>query len=567
MSIKELNTRIALRYDSYLKWTNTDKPDQGGNLVLLPGEIGICELPAPNEATNVAPTVLFKVGGTKYPMLQADGTAHPKAGQLMAFKDLPWASAKAADVYSWAKAETVVFDDGIVKFKTGDTVLHYIDLSKAFASKEDLDTLTTRVTALESGSIGGGITDTQLEELNERLDDIEDQIDAVSYAAEAYTNAKVADLNTKHAEQAAAIAALDQAIEAEIYNREQAEIAIDEKLGEGFSEANTVKAAIEAASTLGQKGIDDAADVQLALTILTTTGQVAINTSAIDTLTGTVNAAIAALEDTDDSLDARVKGIEAFFEAADHDGKDGGLLDALDTLVEIQTYLTGEGTATDGVLSRIASAESSIRALQSTLASGGAFEQRVASAEASISANNASISTLQEITKDFEGEGAIKLAIATVQESAEKGISDAASAKSTANNALAIANSAESKINTLGTLLDSVKANAENAVASIASLDNRLTDTEGSISTLQSIVATGDNSNEKLREAITALQELTGTSGTLQEELANIKEAVEDNTESISGALSRIAAIEEDYLRSIDEFIFQCGTSMNTQNN
>ena len=85
---KELHTRIALRYDNYLNWTNTDKPNQGGNLVLLPGELGICELPAPNEASNVAPTVLFKVGGTRYPAVQTNGSTRPKAGQLMAFKDL-----------------------------------------------------------------------------------------------------------------------------------------------------------------------------------------------------------------------------------------------------------------------------------------------------------------------------------------------------------------------------------------------------------------------------------------------------------------------------------------------
>lgn len=566
MSIKELNTRIALRYDSYLKWTDTDKPDQGGNLVLLPGEIGICELPAPNEASNVAPTVLFKVGGTKYPATQPDGSTHPKAGQLMAFKDLPWASAKAADVYSWAKAETVVLENGVIKFKTGDNLIHFIDLSTAFASTEDLTDLAARVADLEAdGSTGGSITDTQLSELNTRLDDIEDQIDAVSSNATAYTNAKVAELNEKYTDQAATIAALDQTIEAEIYGREQADLAINCKIGEGFSETATVKAAIDTAAALGQKGIDDAASVQTALITLTTSGQVATNTSAIATLTSDVNAAIAALEDDTTGLDRRVQCLEVFFDGADYDGQDNSsLLDALDTLVEIQKYLAGEGSAADGVLSRIASAESNIAALQNTLASGGAFEQRVADSEANIAANSDAISILQSLTKDFEGEGAIKIAVSAAQESANQGISDAASAKATAETALTTANSAENKISAFGTLLDSVKASTENAVAEIADLDSRLTTTAGSVSDIQAIVVNGDNSNEKLREAITALQELTGDRGTLQEELAELQEAVKDNTDNVSDALARVAAIEADYLSSVDEFIFQCGTSANT---
>lgn len=103
----ELYTRIALKYDSYDNWTKTDVEGKGGNLVLLPGEIGICQVNAASQQSNVVPTVLFKVGGAKYPETLDDGSIHPKAGQLMAFKDLPWASAKAADVYDWAKAKDV----------------------------------------------------------------------------------------------------------------------------------------------------------------------------------------------------------------------------------------------------------------------------------------------------------------------------------------------------------------------------------------------------------------------------------------------------------------------------
>lgn len=94
--VKNLNTRIALKYDSYENW-------QHHNPILLKGEIAIAELPVngntpgagePNAAGSTpaiqnAPNILIKVG---------DGTNH--------YNDLKFVSALAADVYSWAKAAT-----------------------------------------------------------------------------------------------------------------------------------------------------------------------------------------------------------------------------------------------------------------------------------------------------------------------------------------------------------------------------------------------------------------------------------------------------------------------------
>lgn len=94
--VKNLNTRIALKYDSYENW-------QSHNPILLKGEIAIAELPVdgnkpgagePNAAGSTpaiqnAPNILIKVG---------DGTNH--------YNDLKFVSALAADVYSWAKAAT-----------------------------------------------------------------------------------------------------------------------------------------------------------------------------------------------------------------------------------------------------------------------------------------------------------------------------------------------------------------------------------------------------------------------------------------------------------------------------
>lgn len=81
MANRTLNTRIKLRYDNYQNWYNK-------NPELLAGELAIAYIESGDtqEVNSVAaPQVLFKVGPGY-------------------FNDLPWASGKAADVYSWAKA-------------------------------------------------------------------------------------------------------------------------------------------------------------------------------------------------------------------------------------------------------------------------------------------------------------------------------------------------------------------------------------------------------------------------------------------------------------------------------
>lgn len=82
MVTKEIKTKIALRYLDYTTWSaeafQTEKP--------LKGEVWFCEVPTGNANATTAPTMLFKVG---------DG--------INTFGALKWASALAADVYTWAK--------------------------------------------------------------------------------------------------------------------------------------------------------------------------------------------------------------------------------------------------------------------------------------------------------------------------------------------------------------------------------------------------------------------------------------------------------------------------------
>lgn len=77
-----LNTRIQLKCDTYENW-------QANDIVLKNGEIGFCVIPADTGAAQTEPTVMAKIG---------DGTKK--------YSELDWMSAKAADVYDWAKAAT-----------------------------------------------------------------------------------------------------------------------------------------------------------------------------------------------------------------------------------------------------------------------------------------------------------------------------------------------------------------------------------------------------------------------------------------------------------------------------
>lgn len=84
MAEKILQTRIQLKYDTYANWTTN-------NPILKAGEVAVATIASGNtqEVNSVTPPqVLLKVG---------DGKNNYNA--------LPFISGKAADVYSWAKAE------------------------------------------------------------------------------------------------------------------------------------------------------------------------------------------------------------------------------------------------------------------------------------------------------------------------------------------------------------------------------------------------------------------------------------------------------------------------------
>ena len=137
MAIKELKTRIALKYDTLAHW-------QESNLVLKAGELAIAYLgdskdlttAVQGEGVNQKP-VLFKVG---------DGSH--------TFKDLPFASALAADVYTWAKQSEGDFVNNFLSLKTSDGTSIQAKLNAVFATDSELSTAINDLRTELSGENG-----------------------------------------------------------------------------------------------------------------------------------------------------------------------------------------------------------------------------------------------------------------------------------------------------------------------------------------------------------------------------------------------------------------------------
>ena len=92
---KTINTRIQLKYSTLAEWSDVSTAGKGGLLVLKSGEVGIVAIPKnSSHLQTTPPAIMFKVGDGATP-----------------FKDLPWASALAADVYAWAKKSAPAVED------------------------------------------------------------------------------------------------------------------------------------------------------------------------------------------------------------------------------------------------------------------------------------------------------------------------------------------------------------------------------------------------------------------------------------------------------------------------
>lgn len=121
---KILNTRVQLKFDSLAKWQASVVNGNDSSKYLKAGELAIISTGENKDgsASGLHP-ILFKVGDGEHK-----------------FDDLPFASALAADVYSWAKKEGIeVIDNGTGKFVTDvswDSNNNAIVITRADESKD-----------------------------------------------------------------------------------------------------------------------------------------------------------------------------------------------------------------------------------------------------------------------------------------------------------------------------------------------------------------------------------------------------------------------------------------------
>lgn len=175
---------MQLRFDLYANWVSN-------NPVLKSGEVALVEVPAATGAVASEPAILFKVG---------DG--------VKPFNDLPWGSALAADVHTWAKSATkptyqaseikgidtyianYVSDEMGISADTDTqyTIVKVNDYQYKMMSKSKLDTeytnevgiidipkyddtaITARISELEAAIGEGGSVATQIANIISKLD-------------------------------------------------------------------------------------------------------------------------------------------------------------------------------------------------------------------------------------------------------------------------------------------------------------------------------------------------------------------------------------------------------------
>lgn len=162
---KTLKTRIQLKYDTLANWNSV-----ASTFIPNKGEVCFVEIPAGDATATTAPTVLFKVG---------DG--------VTTWGKLKWASALAADVYSWAKAASpqAIIDEARKGLIGADSVVKSLNGLKgditvsgdghiSFTSADHAITASFKFTEAESAVLNSGITAAKVK----TYDGYKSQIDA-----------------------------------------------------------------------------------------------------------------------------------------------------------------------------------------------------------------------------------------------------------------------------------------------------------------------------------------------------------------------------------------------------
>lgn len=167
---KKIMSRIALKIDTWENW----KKDAAKSLVLHAGEVAFVQMGTvpPIGANNGTSEVLFKVG---------DG--------INEFQNLPWGSAKAADVYGWAKQDASTFAAWLAG---GDGESDVVKLTDPFILKSVYDQAITSINGTIS-EISADVT-----ELSEKVAGLEGLVgEDTNFATKDYVTNAVSNAKTE----------------------------------------------------------------------------------------------------------------------------------------------------------------------------------------------------------------------------------------------------------------------------------------------------------------------------------------------------------------------------------
>ena len=332
------------------------------------------------------------------------------------------------------------------------------------------------------------------------------------------------------------------------------------------TELNGLIEAAQAAADAAQSDVDE-----LAETHSTDKAALVAEDARIE---GLVTAEVSARESADSAIDARLVKVETFFETAE-----GETLDtALDTLVELQKYLTDEGSVADQMLLDIAANtkaiedEATARANADTALSGrldtleaidhdayiaadSALETKLNNSialKADASALESAVETLEGVDEGFEtriaaleakhgdGEGTVESLIAAAkQEAIDSAVATAAAdATSKADAAEADAIAYANSLNTaMATRMDTVEAKAHEH-SNKALLD---TYTQTEVNLADAVAKKHEHSNFDILEAITAAKVAAWDAAE-----ANAKAYAKEYADGLNTAMgARMVTVEE----------------------
>ena len=364
---KQINTRLMLKHDSLTNWNES-------SVVLKPGEVGVAyvDVATKDSKGNIihVPTALLKVGENV-------------ENSIKTFKELPFVSALAADVYAWAKKKgiEILTDEANASGEVISNITWDATKNALIVSRTDVVTPAELTTALARyytkteidgivEAINKTITDLDVSALEGRIDTIKNTLDGhgdivTHNVAEFATAAQGATADTT----AATVATYGDIVThnvAEFATKaqgEKADTAVQPAALDAYTKTENLDTTIDGFGYLKAADIEGKADkteLPKDLGDLTNNARYA-KTADVNTELNK-KADKTALAETDEAL-ATLKGrVDTFFEGT-------GAADVIDTLEDLINYInTHDDIEISGILADIQDLEDKLAGVDTTVA-------------------------------------------------------------------------------------------------------------------------------------------------------------------------------------------------------